>query len=262
MKNFLNKCMLIALVATTFLTSCKQLTEEIYINEDGSGEYLLYTDAVGTMRNSMIEMDKLFTPDSIRANETEDEKMVRIEERIWQDFPEQVDSIMDVSERTDTTEMTAESKEMMRRTIMFMKGGRAEGYVNMGLKYNFLSMDDLDNFIQEMADNQKNNPQTQGMFSDEMMAESEMDFIMSKKKFSRKHTIVKKPTLSDPQLTMMETMMSGKVKTIVHLPRKVKKVKGAHFVSQDGKTVTFEYDLLDYIKGDLIADFEIRMGKK
>ena len=260
--NLIKKTIFCAVMALTFLTSCSEMTEEIFVNEDGSGEYLIYTDMLGTMRNTMIQMDEMMTPDSIRNNETEEEKLARIEERIWQDFPESVDSVMDISDRVDPEELSAESKALMEKTIMFMKGGKEEGQIKMGLKFNFADLNDLNNFLVEMAENQKKNPQSQGMFAGGEPGDSKMEFEMSKKKFSRAHTILKKPEIPSEQLAMVQMMMKGKIRTIVHLPKKVKKVKGDHFVSKDGKTVVFEYDLMDYVKGDLEGDFEIKMKKR
>jgi hypothetical protein len=59
--------------------------------------------------------------------------------------------------------------------------------------------------------------------------------------------------------TLRKMVGDAKMKTVLHLPRKVKEVKGANLVSKEDKKVVFEYSMLEYFEGKVNTDFEIIM---
>jgi hypothetical protein len=63
MKRYFNSLLL---VASLTLTSCLQITEELFLEPDGSGRYITRIDAGKMME--MMEMVKNFLPDSLRNN--------------------------------------------------------------------------------------------------------------------------------------------------------------------------------------------------
>jgi hypothetical protein len=69
------------------------MTEEIYLNSDGSGEYTIYTDMIP----SMVTMMEVFAAMDTTFQGTSEELTAKVKEKIWEDFPAEVDSIMDMT---------------------------------------------------------------------------------------------------------------------------------------------------------------------
>src|SRR5687768_3951249 len=77
-------------LASFTLYSCDNITEEIYINDDGSGEYVFYTDMIPGITKMTTEMAVLFA-DSLSGDSLE----ASLNDNIWKDFPDVLDSIID-----------------------------------------------------------------------------------------------------------------------------------------------------------------------
>jgi len=66
---------------------------------------------------------------------------------------------------------------------------------------------------------------------------------------------------SSPVTELLKKMLDGNAKTIIHLPKKIKKVTGKNLKEKEAKTVTFEYNLFDSTLGKVNSDFSIKMKK-
>jgi len=66
---------LAALILTLFLSGCLNITEEVFLEKDGSGKYVMTVDMEKMME--MMEMVKAFAPDSLKDKNTNlDESML------------------------------------------------------------------------------------------------------------------------------------------------------------------------------------------
>lgn len=259
------RCLLL-FAAILSLHSCDNMTEEIHLNEDGSGEYRIYADMIPGIRMMATQMSDLLS-DSTDASQTEQMNEAAIEESIWKDFPEgEIDSVFDYREMLDSAELAdPKNEEWLDRMKGFMQGGREKGYLNTGVKIDFKNMDDLQAITKKIEDNQKKDGG--GNEATEMMGMGKMSDLKTETKyalksgvFTRTTKVLRKLEVKEEEMGMYQMMFGmGKVKTVIHLPKKVKAVKGEHIALKEDNKVVFEYPMLDYILGKITNDFEIVM---
>lgn len=248
------------------LQSCDNMTEEIYLNEDGSGEYMMYSDMIPSMEKMAIEMARMFQDmDSTGEikNMTDKELAEMMSEQIWSEMPEEVDSIIDITqELPDSIKDNPQKMAIIEKATMFMKGGKAKGFLNTGIKYPFQNLEELETFSSMLQKQQNSDDQLSQMGMD--VGEMKVDYSFANNTFSRTATYTKQPQndMDEEQQEMLEKMLGGTVTTIIHLPKKIKKVTGQNVKDKEGKTVTFEYNLLDSALGKINSDFSIKMKRK
>ena len=209
-KTFLKSLMLL-LVAV----SCVNITEEIRLNKDGSGEYLVYSDMVSSTRVMMTEMMGSIYPDA-----SDDSIKQLVDEKIWSQFPSKVDSLIDFSARVpDSVKNDPENQKFLESMQMFMKGGKEEGFLNSGMSYQFTDMEDLQAFQQFLDDNQS--PGSGGMD----LPKTKVQYQYDGKSFSRT-TILEEPLeMNDSTVNALKGLLDdSKWRLIVYLPKKAKKV--------------------------------------
>lgn len=249
-----------------FLQSCDNMTEEIYLNEDGSGEYMLYSDMIPSMEKMAIEMARMFQDmDSTGEikNMTDKELAEMMSEQIWAEMPEEIDSILDITqELPDSVKNNPQKMAIIEKTTMFMKGGKAKGFLNTGVKYPFQNLEELETFSSMLQEQQKGDNQLSQMGVD--AGEMKVNYSFANNVFSRTSTYTKTPenNMDEEQKELLQKMLGGNVKTIIHLPKKVKKVAGDNVKDKEAKTVTFEYNLLESTLGKVNTDFSIKMKRK
>lgn len=232
------------------ICSCVSITEEIYLNNDGSGEYLVYTDAISSTRSMMMGMMSSLYPDA-----PEDSLMQIIEDQIWADMPNEVDSLIDFSSRVpDSIKNDPDSQKHLDKMEMFMKGSKAKGYLNSGMSYKFEAIGELEDFFVFMNKNQSATSGGMGMDLPNMNVKYSFDG----KSFSRTTIMADKVEMTDSTMMMLTAMLEdSKSRLIVHLPKKVKKASKDQLVEKKGKDVIYEFDLLKVINGEQTTDIKI-----
>jgi len=251
---------LLLAVAVLSLHSCDNITEEIHLNEDGSGECKFYSDMIPSIRLMATQFSGILG-DSTEVDTVQNED---IEAYIWKDFPEgNIDSSFSYLELADSAEnatLTPEKRKLMERIVGFMEGGKEKGYMNMGAKFSFRDLQDLQTLSEALQDNQKNETEMPG---GDALNELQTDTRYSLKEgvFARKTKFISKPKVNGEELEAYQMMFGGKMKTIVHLPKKVVSAKGENISLKEDRKVTLEYSMLDYILGKTSGDFEIVMEK-
>lgn len=237
-------------VVLALLTSCANVTEEIFLNEDGSGEYLVYTDVVVSTRSMMMGMMSSIYPDA-----SEDSLMQVIDNQIWEQFAIEVDSIMDFSSQVpDSIRNDPEAMKFIERAEMFMKGSKAEGYLNSGMRYQFSSVENLQAFNDFLSENQNSGEGQMKMDLPQMNVKYSFDG----KKFTRSTMMDVDAMASDSTMMVLGSMLAeSKSRLIVHLPRKAKKASKDQLVSKDGKDVIYEFELVKVLSGEQNTEIEI-----
>jgi hypothetical protein len=232
------------------LCSCANITEEIYINADGSGKYLVYTDAVSSMRGMMSGMMSSMYPEA-----SQDSLMQVIESQIWEQFPARVDSIIDYSSRVpDSIKNDPDKQKYLNNLEMFMKGSKEAGYINSGMRYSFASVKELEQFQAFMNENQSATGGGMGM----NMPDVKVQYRFDGSSFSRTTIMDEVEELSDSTKMMLNTLLEGsKARLIIHLPKKVKKASKDQLVGKEGKDVTYEFDLIKVLNGEQSTDVSI-----
>ena len=245
-------------LAVAAFSSCDNITEEMHINADGTGQYAFYSDMIPGISMMASSMANLFNEDSTMEPASGNDAL---DELIWKEFPDVIDSAIHYSEFVpDSVIMDDESKVLIQKMDFFMEGGRSKGYVNMGFRYNFPDFDDLERVLKKVEENQQSSGAGGGMMPglDEM--KTEIKYSMKENVISRRTVFINQPDLKETDTEMLKMFMGeATMKTIVHLPRKVKDAKGAGLKTINGKTVTFEYTLLEYMFGSVSGDFDITM---
>lgn len=229
--------------------SCFSIKEEIFLNADGSGKYLVYTDMIGGSRNMMIGMMQSMNPEA-----DTDSLMRAIDDQLWQEYPSVVDSIIDFSDKVpDSIKNDPDKQQFLERMEIFMEGSREKGYMNSGLRFSFKSMDDLEALMKLLDESSKNSA------GGPPMPSTQIDYSFDKNSFSRKALLdAEDEMINDSSIMAMSAMLKeSSWRLIVHLPEKAKKASKEQLVSKDGKDVIYEYDLLKIISGEQTMDMKI-----
>jgi hypothetical protein len=244
-------------IAAIGLTSCGNFVEEFTIEEDGSGNYQIYTDVVAGGIEMSVNMAKMFNPEELTP-EQEDSLRREVENSVWEDFPGEIDSTIDfASEMPDSLLNYGDNRKYAEKMKGFMRGSREKGYIHGGIAYPFSDIDDLKAFEKFMEESQNSNKEaSSGMFGALSSTNSEANYTLNKKGFSRKVTYII-PEDDDSLEKMKKMFGEGTYQTVIHTKRKIKKAKGEHLKTQEDYKVVFEYDFFEALSGKLNTDFEI-----
>ena len=251
---------LIGIVVLLTLLSCGEVTEEIYINEDGSGTYSVSYDMIDGMSKMAVEMAKAFAEMSDEPVDM-DELERGIRDGVWEDFPAVVDSIIPLETSIpDSVLNDPANKDFFERYSLFMKGSKAEDQMLMGTRYNFSDSENLDEFFVFFQKIQKKSGEgsADDPFGKLMGVETVADYDFSDSQIKRKCILGEPIDIDGEDNAFYQTMFGNlKYRSIVHLPGKAKKVKGDNLVSKKGDVVIFEYDMLEILSGKANTDFQI-----
>ena len=244
------KITLLFLVMLSF-TSCK-ITEDIYINEDGSGKFLVNLDASGMME--MTPKDSLATDVGKQVDSTF---------TFQKFFEDNKDSISKLSPREK------ERIEKLKRFSVNMKVNSAENVFNFSMFTDFKTVVDLQDGITSLNDlNRLNKGKTELSILDMGSFDANKTIVRYSyvgKKFTRKAQIldfIKTKPVDSINNTSFKMITEASVYILkYHFPKKVKKVSNstAKF-SEDRKTITIEFPLNEYVENpkklDLDVEFE------
>lgn len=238
-------------ILTFLFCACANITEEIYLNADGSGKYLVYTDAISSTRGMMIGMMGSIYPEA-----SEDSLMQIIDTQIWEQFPAKVDSIIDYSSRVpDSIKNDPDKQKYLDNLIMFMKGSRVEGYINSGIRYSFSSVKELEQFQEFMNENQSTTGGGMGL----NMPSVKVTYGFDGSSFSRTTIMDELVEMDDSTKMMLTTLLEGsKSRLIIHLPKKAKSVSKNQLVSKEGMDVIYEFDFIMVLNGDQSTDVKVQ----
>jgi hypothetical protein len=242
--------LLLALLVLAGLTSCN-FTEEIYVNNDGTGKFSIQMDGSALMAMAGKEIEN--NPD---ANKVIDSTF----------------SFKDVfaAKKDSISKLPAEQQERLKKLENFtmgMKMNAAEQQMLFTMATDFKSVGELEDAMSSMSsmsalgkDIDKSNPlaQAEGIGNNN----SKLKYTYDGKKFTRKATLFKKEVVETGNDSLSEAynmIFESSTYTIkYHFPKKIKKVSSSNAViSDDKKTVTIEYPFMDYMKEPEKLNFEI-----
>lgn len=242
----------LAILVPLFFTSC-QITENVYLQEDGSGKIAFDVDASGLMEiagSQMAEAGK----DNIDSTFT-----------FKQLFDEKKDSISKLPQAEQ------ERLRKLENMSVNMKMSSAAKEFKMSVFTNFKKADELQDMMEAMKsikDLEKKPEEAANPFSDMMKTGSNtsLKYAYDGKIFKRTVKVI------DPKLQeqmkdttgMMKMMFASSQYTIkYHFPRKIKSVSDPKaLLSEDRKTVTIPYSLTDYFEKPDMMSFEVVLDKK
>lgn len=213
------------------LTSCITIIEEIFLNKDGSGKFLLTMDLSAVMSMKEMLTGKLSTTNSDSSGFLQ----------------EKFDSIIYFSDMKDSVRRTLLYPHLVERAHLQLKGDEEAGVLLVTLHFPFANVEEINQFQQDIHRYGK------GGVSKEMPS----DFFGYQTTFNKtKKSIQRETTFSEPEevkdehklAESMSKMMlaTARVKTIYHLPGKIKRttIPGA---SVKGNQCELELSYPDFI---------------
>ena len=237
------KSILLFIVTALMLTRC-MFTEEIYINNDGSGKYALKID-MSPMMESVKDMS---VKDSLKDPQVLDTVVL-----FSTILEENKDSI---------SKLDADDKmiiESLKDLKLHMQVDEEKGKMIMDFGLDFKDISELKNMQEKIAKAQALNEKKK---EDEgMPSTADVDYLFDGKTFERKVTL---KDMSEDELEKMgqasSFMEGGIYKVIYHFESKIKNVsfKGAQ-ISSDKKTMSIEVPMDSLIKNPKLLDFEVNL---
>lgn len=246
--NYMKSVKLLFVLFLLSLTSCK-ITEDIYINENGSGKFALDMDASALM--AMIPADSL---GSDKPNKDIDSTFT---------FKELLATKKDSIARLSKEEQT--KLKRLENFAMKIKMKSAEKQFAFSMTNDFKSVAELQDAMGALNELQNLNKQKQdaamvpsGAFGSN---NSDLKYTYTDKKFTRKATVKKelKRVENDSAADAYKMIYEASTYAIkYHFPKKVKKVSNSSALfSEDRKTVTIEYLFSDYMNDPEKLNFEV-----
>jgi len=255
------------ILASLFLCSCGDMTEELHLEKDGSGKWKYHMDLSNTIQ--MMGMMGGMMGDSLDVNPDD----------LWNELgADKIDTIMDL-----TSGMTAEqlskldNPEYLDNIELRMQGDKKNETLFLNMAFDFDSFEHLDGIFKEMNKLSDEGSQDQtamlsqmsNMFTGGNVSEI---YSFDKKKFIKKAVDNSEMDMGnllgdmgeegDEMAGMMEMFFAGnKVTTIYHFPFKVTSVSNDE-AEIDENTVTIERDFKEYLEKGNNEEVIVKFKKK
>ncbi|TXN38383.1 hypothetical protein FVB32_08840 [Flagellimonas hymeniacidonis] len=244
----MKKIQVLALFLTIALTASCNFTEEIFLQEDGSGKLSINFDGSELMEMAGEEM--------MKSNEKAIDSLISFKDML----EEKKDSI---------AALPPEEQAKLKRLEPFnmhMVMNPEEKVMKFDLFSEFKNVSEVNdafNAFQGASALGPNNGQAKSPPMGGQDATTEVQYAFSKNTFSRKAKIIDEELFqqSIDSLQGAEMFLSGSTYTLkYHFPRKVKSanVEGATF-SADGKTLFYEIGFLDLMKNPAALDLQVEL---
>lgn len=241
-----------AILVSLLFTSC-QITENVYLEEDGSGKIAFDVDASGLME---IVGGQLGEAGNKNVDSTFTFKQL---------FHEKKDSISKLPQAEQ------DRLKKLENMSVNMKMNPVAQEFKLSLFSNFKKADELQDMMEalkSMKDFEKKAEESANSFEDMMQTNGNVSlkYAYDGKTFKRMVKIID-PKLQEQRRDttgIMKMMFASSQYTIkYHFPRKVKSVSDPKALfSEDRKTVTIPYALSDYIAKPEVISFEVVLDKK
>ncbi len=240
---FMKHLLFVAFLAM-FTNSYDNITEEIYLNEDGSGKYNVYTNKVPAMKLAIME--KFRQENNYQGEEILLEKMA--ESKIWEENSDNFS--YSTSAKQDASEAVLKDptkRGLLSSIISFTVGNKLMNSINTGVMCKFKSLEELNQLMQLT----RLDPLRDFKSLDLSTQNEGMEILKNKLVFNTN-------TSSNPTI---QVAPNGTFKTVLYLPKKVKKVKSKYLSSKKDQVVTMEYNLADVYSGKVNTGFQIKWKK-
>ena len=241
--------LLLSFLLAGLITACN-FTEELFIEEDGSGRINIHFDGNEVMAG-LASMES----DSLQKEEKMDSTLV------FRDLlREKADSIAQLP--IEEQEKLKKLEPFSMRIIMDSKAEKLQ----FDLFSDFKEVSEVNDAFSAFQDASSMGPQPNGAQQNQSGTPSlptQVNYLFDGNSFSRKTAILDKELFSQSldSLQGAEMFLSGSTYTFkYHFPRKVKavNVEGATF-SLDGKTMTYAVDFLQMMKDPASIDIQVEL---
>ncbi len=234
--------------STMMLTSCIDMVEQMYLNKDGSGKYVMEFDMSGMFSNPfMMGMMEESMKKELQLEEGE-----KLEK----------DSMMYFRDMPGADNLTADELKMLGDAKIHMVMSEEKKQLKASTEIAFNSLPELEKINVLIQKVSGEDGQTGGMMGGTSPFSSGARFQLKKRTLTRMPTPPVGNVFEDEQMQMAKMIFEGAtVTTIYHLPGKVKKtsIKNAKI---DGKTVTVTSDILDLMEEKVAIEGDIIFKKR
>ncbi|MCI9843488.1 hypothetical protein [Flavobacterium pectinovorum] len=235
------------------LASCT-FTENIYINDNGTGKF-----SVDLEGSSMMEMAGAQLDEQIGANA---KKYIDTSFTFKQLFEEKKDSIAKLS-----PEIQKELKKI-ENFVVHTEISTEKKVFLMTLSTDFKKVNELQDILKTISTLQKleGRPSTNPLVSSFAENKSKLNYTYNGKKFTRKAVIdqqkvAEKVNDTAPDMSKMFFVLSNYV-VKYHFPKKIKKVSNPNALfSEDRKSITIQYPFTDYMENPDKLNFDVEFEK-
>ncbi|NBP68331.1 MAG: hypothetical protein EBU52_06260 [Cytophagia bacterium] len=197
----------LCIVSVFSLTSCITIIEEIFLNKDGSGKFLLTVDLSAVMGMKEMLAGKL--------NSANSDSLSLLQEKF--------DSIIYFNDMKDSVRRTLSYPHLVEKAHLQLKGDEEAGILKVTVHFPFKNVEEINQFQQDIQRYGK------GGLNKEMTSDFlgyQTNFSKTKKSIERVTTYgeAKEVKEEDRLAESMSKMMfaTARVKSIYHLPGKIK----------------------------------------
>ncbi len=223
-------------------TGCFDIVEEIFLNKNGSGKYLVTMDMSAMFSDPFMKsMMEESLKEETGATELSMEKDTTI---FFRDVPEAAD-------------LSAAERQLIQNALMKLTMSEEKGQMLIRMELPFNNIEDINKIGQVM--DKIGASQQMGGLGGGMMTGSTALFAMKKNTLTRLPAPKAAPTEDEEESMEMMKMFLGEAKytTIYHLPGKVRKA-GIPGAKVEGDKVTVSASLLDMMDGKAKIEGDIR----
>ena len=222
-----------------FIPPYHNITEEIFINEDGSGRYNVYTNEVPLLKQAIM----------MRLQETDSKNLEKkAEEEIWANHPANFNEASNPLNKVNKKLLDDSQRKLLRNITNFTIGNKLKNTIDSGVMCKFNNLEELSQLMDLLRTDPLQSLETV------QLKETNSVFELSSNKFTKQTLVANKNSTST-------SLKKGTLTTNLYLPNDVKKVKGANLKSKKGRLVSFEYDLSEVLTGKIDTDFEVKWKK-
>ena len=278
-----------SLLGMTFLSSCGDIQQELFLNADGSGK-LEASFELGEMMSMMNSFDDMGVPDDtlsddympedtstiITPEEPKDPMQLLMDKVTDPNYPLEFDTLMSLVDIMPDSVMAKENRmDLVKKLSVHMKSPANSSDLTMGIVIDFDNREQLReiiNHLDTLEGTESVMPGgatggiSKGMFTmfDANFKEGWIKFdSIDYSAYSAEMGMAGDSTAGSEDMGMMEMMFgSSKVRTIVHVPGEVISCTNKDAVITKDERVIIEYDFLDVIKKGKVEGFTIKFKPK
>jgi hypothetical protein len=274
----------------TFLSSCGDIQQELFLNADGSGK-LEASFELGEMMSMMKGFDDMGVPDDTLSDdnvpedtstltmpeEPKDPMQLLMDKVTDPNYPLEFDTLMSLASIMPDSVIAKENRmDLVKKMSVHMQSPANSADLTVGIVINFDNRAQLQEIINHMdtlkgTENVMPGGGVSGGFSkgtftmfDANLKDGWIKFdSIDYSSFSSEFGMASDSTAGSEDMGMMEMMFgSSKVRTIVHVPGEVISCTNKDAVITKDERVIIEYDFLDVIKKGKVEGFVIKFKPK
>jgi hypothetical protein len=273
----------------TFLSSCGDMQQELFLNADGSGKLETSYD-LGELMSMTKGFEDLGVPDDTLSDDylPEDTSTITIPEepkdpmQLLMDrvtdpnYPLEFDTLMSFAEIMPDSIVAKENRmDLVKKLSLHMKSPANSADLTMGIVINFDNREQLRDVINHLDTLDGTESVMPGGASGGISKATFMNYNANLKEgwisidsidyssYSNEMGMAGDSTAGSEDMGMMEMMFgSSKVRTIVHVPGEVISCTNKDAIITKDERVIIEYDFLEVIKKGKVEGFTIKFKPK